>query len=251
MAKQDDRNIKGIIGTQPLLAGVIVAFVSLMSVVLMPDGEPLADMRIEPRSGVMHQDDTLTVRVIVSADVPVNVFKGELQFDYTKLQVEKIDYNTSIADLWAEKPWYENGDGSINFIGGTTRSGGFLGTGELLTVTFVSTGLGPAVMSIIDARILAHDGLGSDVTLEEPIDALFTVDEGSIDEETIARPSPSPAAIAVVRDGAQTDVNGDGKQSIADVSIFMVGMVTGNADLDFNGDGRVNLSDLSMLMSTE
>jgi hypothetical protein len=249
--KHDDRNIKGIIATQPLLAGVIVAFVSLMSVVLVTGDDPLADMRIEPLSGVMHEGETLTVRIVVSAEVPVNVFKGELQFDHTKLRVESIDYNTSIADLWAEKPWYENGDGTINFIGGTTREGGFLGTGDLMTITFVSTGLGPAVMSIIEARILAHDGLGTDVPLTEPIDALFTVDENRLAGETIAQPAPSPSAIAVIREGAQTDLSGDGKQGIADLSIFMVGMVTGDTELDFSGDGKVNLSDLSILMSAQ
>jgi hypothetical protein len=247
--KQSDATRRGSIGTQPLIAGVIVAFVSLMSVLLIAEDTPPANMRIEPLSGVMHPDEKLTVKVVVSSDVPVNVFKGELVFDHTKLRVESIDYNTSIADLWAEKPWYENGDGTINFIGGTTVKGGFLGTGALMTIVFVPVDLGPAVIQVVDARILAHDGLGTDVPLTEPIDALFTVDDGSIEEETIARPSPVPSAIAVVRDAPQTDLNGDGNQSVADLSIFLVGMVRGDHNLDFSGDGKVNLSDLSILMS--
>lgn len=251
MKKTDDTRVKGIIGTQPLVAGVIVAFFSFLSVAFISDTQPHADMRIEPLSAIVRANERFTTRIVVSADVPVNVFKGELQFDHSKLRVESIDYNTSIADLWAEKPWYENGAGTINFIGGTTREGGFLGTGTLMTVTFVSTDLGPAILSIIDARILAHDGLGTDVSLEDPIDALFTVGDTRLAEETIAEPRPSPAAVAVVRDTKQTDLNGDGDQGIADLSIFMVGMVRGDEKLDFSGDGKVNLSDLSILMSAE
>lgn len=208
-------------------------------------------MYIEPHTGVFLKDTSFTVRVVVSADVPVNVFKGELRFDFTKIKVASIDYNTSIANLWAETPWYENGDGTLNFIGGTTREGGFLGTGVLMTITFDTVEAGPARMHVHGARILAHDGLGSDVSLQEPLDALFTVDEHRIARETVATPTPPPSEIAVVNELPQTDVNGDGEQTIADVSIFMVGMMSDNLAFDFTGDGEVNISDLSVLMSVE
>ncbi len=240
---------RGIIGTQPLVATAFLAVISFIGVFLMGDEVPHADMRIEPLTGVVLKDTSFTIRVIVTADVPVNVFKGELHFDTTKMRVASIDYNTSIANLWAEKPWYENGDGTLNFIGGTSREGGFLGTGVLMTVTFTSIEAGPALVYVRNARILAHDGLGSDVSLQEPIDALFTVDETSIASETIAMPTPPPAAIAMVNEFPQTDINQDGKQTIADVSIFMVGMVKGDLSLDFTGDGKVNISDLSILLS--
>ena len=83
--------------------------------------------------------------------------------------------------MWAEKPWYENGAGTIKFIGGTTRKGGFFGTGSLITITFRAHGTGDAVVRVRDARILAHDGLGTDVPLGEPIDSLFSVALDALD----------------------------------------------------------------------
>lgn len=241
----------GFIGTQPLLAGVLFAFISLFGILLIPSERPRADMHIEPQSGTARREEAFTVSIVVTTEVPVNVFKGELYFDHTTLRVASIDYNTSIADLWAEKPWYENGDGTINFIGGTTRSGGFLGTGALMTITFIPITIGPSTLGIVEARILAHDGLGSDVPLKESIDALFTVDASIIEAETVAIPSPHPATITVMHESKNTDLNGDGENGITDLSIFMVGMVRSDPVLDFNNDGKVGLSDLSILMSVE
>ena len=47
------------------------------------------------------------------------------------------------------------------------------------------------------------------------------------------------------------DLNDDGAQTIADVSIFMRHLATQNFRSDFNNDGVVNLVDASILQSTE
>lgn len=238
----------GIIAQQALVAGVLFAVASFLGVVLAPETGPQADMRIEPQSGVALKGGTFPITIIVNATTPVNVFKGELRFNPAQLRVQSIDYNVSIADLWAERPWYENGEGTINFIGGTTREGGFLGTGSLMTVHFETVEIGETTLQLKDSRILAHDGLGTYIPLGEPIDALFTI-EKSVEEKTVATPLPSPATIAVVQTLPNTDLNGDGQQGIADLSIFMMGMVTKEPALDFNGDGDVGAKDLSILLS--
>lgn len=233
-----------------LIAGALFAFVSVMGFLVMPlTTEPLADMYIEPQTGVGKIDETFSVTVMVRGATPVNVFAGEVTFDSTVLSVESIDYNTSIADLWAEKPWYENGAGTINFIGGTTRKGGFFGTGSLITITFRAHGTGDAVVRVRDARILAHDGLGTDVPLGEPIDSLFSVAPDVLDRVTVAKPETTTAVIVVGEEFTITDLNRDGKQTIADVSIFMLNMTSEDVRFDFNRDGQVDTKDLSIIMS--
>ncbi len=242
---------RGVIIHQALAAGAIVALLSLMGVILVPDRrESLADMTIDPPLGLYEVGEEFKIHVMVRADVPTNVFKGEVLFDPTKLQIRGIDYNTSIADLWAERPWYENGEGTLNFIGGTTVRGGFVGTGPLISVTFRTLSTGDASVKIHDARILAHDGLGTDVTLREPIDALFEVSEEKIAAETIAQPIAKPSQISVI-DVKRTDLNGDGVQSILDMSIFMSNLMGEDARYDFNNDGTVDTKDLSILMGAE
>lgn len=243
---------RGAIVQTAMLATALIAFISLMSFLIGPvSTEPRADMRIEPRGGSIQVDDTFRVRVLVTSEVPTNVFKGEIRFDPSRLSVESIDYNTSIADLWAEKPWYENGDGTINFIGGTTQKGGFLGTGTLMTITFRAKTKGDALLHLEGARILEHNGLGTDAVVREPIDTLFTVEEAVINEQTVASPKSTTATFSVTSEPPSTDVNGDGKQTIVDVSIFMLNILGDNPRFDFNRDGAVDSKDLSILMSAQ
>lgn len=248
------RNVKlrGAFTEGVLLASAIIALLSLMSFLVVPVmQEPLADMRVEPVRGGVKLNETFVVRVMVHASTPVNVFKGEIRFDPTILAVDAIDYNTSIADLWAEKPWYENGAGTLNFIGGTTIRGGFLGSGALLTITFRAHAPGDAIVHMEEARILAHDGLGTDVVLKEPIDSIFSVDQATLGAQTVAEPESTTATIEVVEELPSTDLNHDGKQTIADVSIFMMGMLGEDPALDLNLDGEVNAKDLSIIMSAK
>ena len=235
-----------------LVAGAILAVLSLAGTLVLPlTPVEWADMRIEPLQGHVKVGDIFTIDIIVSARTPVNVFKGEVFFDPTKLIVDSIDYNTSVADLWVELPWYENGEGTMNFAGGTTQKGGFQGTGSLITIRFRTLAEGDTSLRLEGARILEHDGLGTDVALNEPLDAIFTVEESVIESQTVAKPEPISVALDVVRIPPTTDLNGDGRQSIGDISIFMLNMFGNDTRFDFNLDGVVNGKDLSILMSAD
>jgi hypothetical protein len=192
--------------------------------------------------------ETIVVEVVVESEVPVNAFAGTVTFDPAVLAVASIDYNTSIADLWAEKPWYENGAGTVSFAGGSTKSGGFTGAGTLLTITFTGHTPGESPLVVENAQILQHDGLGSDTTVKTPIDTIFTI------EADVAPTIPtSPETSVVVSDTLppSTDLNGDGRQSIADVSILMQYLFTGDLRGDLNGDGQVSLADLSLILTAK
>ncbi len=246
------RPLRGMIMGGPLIASVLVAFLSVMSLLVIPVvTEPLADMHIEPTNRIIKTGGTFTVRVVVDSQVPTNVFKGEIHFDERVVSVESIEYNTSIANLWAEKPWYADGDGTINFIGGTTRAGGFVGDGVLLSVTFYAHTEGETTLDLEQVWILEHDGLGSDLNIKEPIDTLFTVEESVLSEDTISEPEATRMEVAVMNELPRTDINGDGKQNIADVSIFMMHVLSSDPRSDFNQDGNVDTVDLSILMSVQ
>ena len=214
------------------------------------NGEPVS-VHIEPTHGTLAIGETFSVRVVVESTIPVNVFKGLLTFDPVKLSVTAIDYNTSIANLWAEEPWYSNGDGTVNFTGGTTLPGGFTGQGSLVTITFTAKAAGDVHIRMSEMRILQHDGLGTDVPLTTPIDALFAVASETLQKETLLATPVTGPTITVIPETLSTDLNHDGKQTISDISIFMTDLITKNRRSDFNQDGSVNLKDLSILTRQE
>ncbi len=232
-----------------LAASALVALLSMVGLLTLPREPSQADMRIEPSVGSIVEGNTFSATIVVSADVPVNVFAGEIHFNPKVLQVVSIDYNTSIADIWAELPWYENGEGTLNFAGGTTEPGGFRSTGGLITVTFQTIGPGVTTLKLQDALILAHDGLGSEVAIGQPLDAVFEIGEEKLAAQTVATPASKASVVAISTESPSTDLNGDGRQTIADMSIFMLHIMGTDVRYDFNQDGKVNTTDLSILMT--
>ncbi len=225
-----------------LLAGTGFALSALLT------SSTTVDMYLSPTQARVTTGDTLTVSVMLSSTIPVNVFQGDIRFNPEVLTVQKIDYNTSIADLWAEKPWYSNGEGTLNFIGGTTQQGGFTGKGTLVTITFRARAAGNGNIVFENARVLQHDGIGSDTNVRTPLDNLFVV-TNAIEEQNIKLIKQNQVSdIAIVKQYAATDLNKDGRQTMADISIFMVALAKQDLRADFNNDQKVSMADLSILM---
>ncbi len=226
------------------IAGIVSAGVFLASLT----GVPTA-MYLLPENGHIENGQTIIITVQAKSETPVNVFKGIVRFSPQHLVIEKIDYNTSIANLWAEEPWYSNGDGTMSFIGGTTQNGGFTGEGSLITITFKGIATGDAHLSFSDVQILAHDGLGTYTSVQTPIDSLFTVTSSKLSQETVSTTKGADPTITILPIGKNTDLNGDGLHTITDISIFMQHLATQNIRSDFNDDGIVSITDISIILN--
>ena len=228
-----------------LVATAAIAFWAVLSIVGFPLSKRTdTSMHIEPVEQIVHKGDVFDVQVIVKSDVPVNVFSAEIEFSQNLLKIKSIDYNTSIANLWAKKPWYSNGSGTMNFAGGTTHHGGFLGEGTLITITFESLAAGEGVISVNNPRILLHDGFGTDAEVSVPIDAIFTIESGT----NLIVSEPLETIFEITENPPSKDLNGDGEQTFADVSIFMLNLFSDDIRYDFNQDGEVGLKDLDLLL---
>ncbi|HEU4677673.1 MAG TPA: hypothetical protein VFS75_03070 [Candidatus Paceibacterota bacterium] len=230
----------------PAVLGLGAAVAGILGFFYLNVASPVASMLIDPADRVVTRGEIFDVNVVIRSSISVNVFAGELYFDPSILAVDSIDYNTSIADLWAERPWYSNGNGTLNFAGGSTK-GGFEGEGTLIKVTFRAIGEGAGVISIHDPRILKHDGLGTDAEIDRPIDAIFTVRAENGD---VLTPQSNTMRFHVVKEAPSTDLNGDGRHTIADISVFLLHLSTDDERYDFNMDGRVNLEDLKIILGS-
>ncbi|MBY0538714.1 hypothetical protein K2P47_04960 [Patescibacteria group bacterium] len=233
---------RGSIVPNTLIASVFIGFATLASVLFVPkDPQTGTSIHIEPTELVIEKDTEFTIDVIVESDEAVNAFAGVLEFDEAVLEVASISYNTSIADLWTQEPWFTKGDGTITFAGGTTRPGGFMGKGSLLTVTFAGKNASATALSLTGTRVLKHDGLGTDAQLRTSLDALFTIKPIPGTGDVISQSKPEEIILT-------TDLNNDGTTTIADVSIFMLQLASQNMRSDFNNDKRITAADLSILL---
>jgi len=224
------------------------ALISLLSFGLVPTlSKSTANISIEITNETPVINEPFSVNLHLTASEAVNVFTGILLFDTAQLEIAAIDYNTSVADLWAEEPWYNNGEGTLTFTGGITRPGGFTGTEDIIRVTFKPKALGESIITMNNIRILKHDGLGTDAPVPSPLETIFTITSNTLPpealNENLAVDSPR---LLILPAKANIDLNQDGKQTIADTSIFMTQFATQNLRSDFNQDGVVNLKDLSI-----
>ncbi len=235
---------RGTIFPPALIASAIVGLLTLSGLWLLPPLQERNSMTLASPESTITEGTTFTVDVIVNTTSPVNAFAGAVQFDPAIISVAKIDYNTSIADLWAEEPWYNNGDGTISFAGGSTRRGGFSGSGSLISITFAAQTPGTADVQLSDIHILQHDGLGTELEVVSPVDAFFSV----IRAQEPATNKPVSRTVSIITPGMITDLNNDGVTSLGDISIFMVYLTTNDLQGDVNRDGAVTLADLSMLL---
>ena len=229
-----------------MVGSVIVGLIGLYSVVIQ-SSDPETAMRLEPRSGVTTLNEKFTVSIMVDSKIAVNAFSGQLNYDPKIIKVNEIQYNTSIADLWVEEPWYSNGDGTIKFAGGTTVPGGFTGSGSLLEISFTPIASGEVSLNLNAARIFIHDGFGTEANLTDSVDALFTV-AAILDQAQLVVDTQSKSKITVMPDASFFDLNNDGKINLSDISIFMLNMLGNDTRFDFNQDGHVNTTDLSLLL---
>lgn len=234
------------------IAGAILVVSALTaSVALAPDEtKNEASLSLNPEKLTASVATPIKLEVLISANTPINAFMGEVVFDTTLFTVEKIEYNTSLADLWVTEPWYSKADNTIYFAGGTTRAGGFLGKDNLLTIYLTSQNIGETVVTIKNARVLKHDGLGTDTVLAASIDSVISFlaeNQSTITQET----KDIATRVTIIPTPPTYDINNDGKVSLADIATFMLKLGGNDPRFDFNLDGSVSTTDLSLLLTAD
>ncbi|MFZ3057634.1 MAG: hypothetical protein WA092_01165 [Minisyncoccales bacterium] len=107
-------------------------------------------------------DDVIVLVTINSDGQDVNTAQATISFPANLLEVTKIDRINSVFSFWLEEPSYDNGRGSISFVGGSTS--GFSGASlKVMQVSFRVKGSGTGRLGVTNAAITASDGTGSNV----------------------------------------------------------------------------------------
>lgn len=234
-----------------LMAGLaFIGFATTAFLSLYNEEGTEADMQIEPTNKTVAVGDFIDIKIVVKSNIPVNAFTGDVIFNNDVLEVVSIDYNTSIADLWVTEPWYSKADNTIYFAGGTTAKNGFIGTGTLLNIRLKTKQEGDASVALENARILQHNGIGTDAVLGEHVDALFT-SETIASQTNVLIPEDRKQQYNVAKNLPSPDLNDDGKQTFADISIMMLKLGSKEARYDLNQDGKINIGDLSILIDSK
>lgn len=182
------------------------------------------------------EGESFMIEVRAYASTPVNAVDITLSYPQNQISIEGIDKGTSVISLWAEEPHAK--DGKIYLRGGVFQKG-FLGEHPIARIKARATATGAAHVSLSSASLIAGDGNGTEVS----------VDRTDKDTTKIFVTSADGALKGVADVALITDIDGNGRVDINDISDFMSAWFTRGKVLDFNNDGKMNFRDFSILLS--
>lgn len=209
------------------------------------DSQNQSYIHIESTKTAVKAGEIFEIDVYVSAHVPVNAVDINLAFPSAQIEITGIDVGESVITLWTTQPYVENN--GIILRGGTFRKG-FLGDHLIATINAKANTSGLATFEIDNVVLLAGDGSGSEVTVTESgqestklyvanEDGTFIIGEGGVGLE-------GAISVRII-----TDIDGDGKVSLNDLSRFMSAWASKTTIFDFSGDGRMTFRDFGIILS--
>lgn len=195
-------------------------------------------VRLQPSTSSIEAGEQFYIDVFAYAHVPVNAVDITLRFEPAAVEILGVDTGQSVLTIWTEEPVVESD--RVVLRGGTFRNG-FLKEHRIATINLkgVKTGMSTFVAS--DVVLLAGDGAGTQVdTTSSPASvSLYVYDKDS-----------DPSEIGIdVQVNIITDIDGDGKVSLKDISVFMSAWTSKSEVFDFNGDGRMTFRDFSIILA--
>lgn len=196
-------------------------------------------IKLTADKSVVQAGDRIALDVYAFAHVPVNAVDITLRFEEDAVEVIGVDRGQSVLTIWTEDPIIESD--KVILRGGTFKKG-FVGEHKVATINLEAKQSGQSEFIAANVTLLAGDGRGTPVPISESNDSTLSV---MIYDEDV-----SPEDIGVdVAVSILTDIDGDGKVSLKDVSSFMGAWTSKNRLYDFNGDGKMSFRDFSIILA--
>lgn len=227
---------------------IIVVFFLAINTISLTNFTGTTTLKIIPANERPLIGETTTADIVVEAKEPINALEVQMVFSPELMEVVDVTFEDSFIDLWVFEPSFSNASGTVSFTGGTTRRGGFIGSGIIATITYRGAQPGKATVQFENARILAHDGFGTEI-INETINTELIIE--ALKQTGGEKAESIPVSVVIQGEMPPSpDLNDDGDVGIIDMSIFALHL-TGDYVYrsDFNQDGNIDLKDASILLS--
>lgn len=121
-----------------------------------------ASFYISPASGSYTVGDTITASLNVdSGGSAINAGEGSVSYPTDTLEFQSVSTSNSIFTFWTSGPI--SGSSQASFGGGLSNPGYTGSAGKVLTITWKAKSAGVATISVSGSKILANDGVGTNV----------------------------------------------------------------------------------------
>lgn len=192
-----------------------------------------ATLFIAPESKDVKIGDTFSVLVDVdSQGVAINAATADINFDNNLLSVQGVGFSNSIFTIWPEEPSYSNINGNIHFSGGIYSPGWTGSVGPILRITFKAKAVGQAKLTLMNASVLANDGIGTNI-LNNNYDSIINISKAipAVEKPVVVTKSVSTSTVIIENAVNNFEVP---------VIVNLPDQLTEGATLSFNGNGVSN-----------
>jgi hypothetical protein len=170
--------------------------------------------------------DTVSLDLVAQADEPINVIGATVVIPTQFVELLEVSKSTSVIDLWSEEPTLTKD--ALTFSGGIMRSGGLVGSGNVLTLLIRPHTEGVATFTLQDSKMYAHDGTGREVACSTNALSVWV------------RPADHPSP----------DVNNDNAVNMLDIGIVSTHLYFRySSKHDLNVDGKIDFEDMRILFA--
>jgi hypothetical protein len=148
---------------------IIIGFGLIAFAALVPLRADASTLSLVPSKTELEVGETFEVAVLLDTQgEDVNAVEIGIDFPADKLQVVSPNTGRSIIEIWAGQPKFNNKTGQIEMRGGIPN-GLVIENGLVTTIQFrVKTSGSASVQFTTQTRVLANDGLGTDVLVRTP-----------------------------------------------------------------------------------
>ena len=225
-------------GTVRYAFSFLFVFAALASIAAVSSSKG-SYIKIVPSTSSVEVGTQFSLTVYVYADAPINAIDISVLYPEGNIEVLGIDKGESVITLWTEEPFVKNG--AVILRGGTYKRG-FVGEHKVATINVKAKVAGSAQFVTGDVNLLAGDGKGTSVKADITRAKITTTvyEAGTKPASTFE----GTATVVVV-----TDIDGDGKVTLKDISSFMASWANKAQKYDFNNDGAMTFRDFSIILS--
>ncbi len=216
-----------------------IAFFSLAIIAATIVSNQTSSVRIVSDKTALKANDTFNISVYANATIPINAIDIEVYFPKDQIKIESINTGRSVITFWAFEPYVK--DNKVILSGGTLRKG-FLGEHLIVSMKARAITSGIAEFTISNPLLVASDGNGTFVKTEKD-NVELTINVG---EKSISAPAKLEGRVDV---RITTDIDGDGKVTMADINAFISAWRNQHFTYDFNNDKTMTFRDFAIILA--
>lgn len=141
----------------------VFAFALLSFISIMTSPAEAATLFISPPAKSLKIGEEFGFDLYLNTEgADVNATQATVQFPTDMLELASVNRSGSVFNFWVEEPVISNEDGTLKFIGGTSKAVSGVSL-KVLTLQFKARGAGKKDVTIGDAVVTAADGKGTNV----------------------------------------------------------------------------------------